>query len=86
MMGSSTAVREDRLWQRHMDMAKLAARPRAAVNRQALSPEDAAAAKPARRLAKGARLGVSPMRIGNLFRAARRHRRQGAAGDERLGT
>ena len=32
-MGSSTAVREDRLWQRHMDMAKLGGTPKGGVKR-----------------------------------------------------
>jgi N-carbamoyl-L-amino-acid hydrolase len=39
---SSSAVREDRLWQRHADMAKLGGTAKGGVNRQALSPEDAA--------------------------------------------
>ena len=39
----ASAVREDRLWQRHADMAKLGGTPRGGVNRQALSAEDAAA-------------------------------------------
>ena len=40
---SSGAVREDRLWQRHAEMAKLGGTAKGGVNRQALSPEDAAA-------------------------------------------
>src|SRR5437764_82368 len=42
-MSGAKAVREDRLWQRHVDMAKLGGTPKGGVNRQALSPEDAAA-------------------------------------------
>jgi len=34
------AVREDRLWQRHLDTARFGATPRGGVNRAALSPED----------------------------------------------
>ena len=34
------AVREDRLWQRHVDLAKIGATPKGGVNRQALTPED----------------------------------------------
>ena len=33
------AVREDRLWQRHMEMAAFGATPRGGVNREALTPE-----------------------------------------------
>ena len=42
-MSGANAVKEDRLWQRHADMAKLGGTPKGGVNRQALSPEDAAA-------------------------------------------
>lgn len=34
------AVREDRLWQRHMEIATIGATGRGGVNRQALTPED----------------------------------------------
>ena len=34
------AVREDRLWQRHLETALFGATPRGGVNRAALSPED----------------------------------------------
>ena len=37
------AVREDRLWQRHMEMAAFGATPRGGVNREALTPEFAQA-------------------------------------------
>ena len=42
-MSGANAVREDRLWQRHVDMAGLGGTPKGGVNRQALSAEDAAA-------------------------------------------
>ena len=42
-MSGADAVKEDRLWQRHVDMAKLGGTPKGGVNRQALSAEDAAA-------------------------------------------
>ena len=42
-MSSANAVREDRLWQRHADMAKLGGTQKGGVNRQALSAEDVAA-------------------------------------------
>ena len=42
-MSGAKAVREDRLWQRHADMARLGGTPKGGVNRQALSAEDAAA-------------------------------------------
>ena len=38
-MSGAKAVREDRLWQRHADMARLGGTPKGGVNRQALSPE-----------------------------------------------
>ena len=42
-MGAAEAIREERLWRRHADMAKLGGTPKGGVNRQALSAEDAAA-------------------------------------------
>jgi len=64
---ASDHVREERLWQRHMEMAKLGATAKGGVNRQALSAEDAAA----RGLlgswaaARGYEVFTDP--IGNLF-------------------
>lgn len=64
---ASDNVREERLWQRHMEMAKLGATAKGGVNRQALSAEDAAA----RGLlgswaaARGYEVFTDP--IGNLF-------------------
>ena len=66
-MSSSTAVREDRLWQRHVDMAKLGATPRGGVNRQALSADDAAARNLLASWAKARGFAVSTDAIGNLF-------------------
>ena len=61
------AVREDRLWQRHMDMASIGATGRGGVNRQALTAEDTEAR--ARLLAWAARRGFSASAdaIGNVF-------------------
>src|SRR6476620_7482279 len=42
-MSGANSVNQQRLWQRHADMAKLGGTPKGGVNRQALSPEDAAA-------------------------------------------
>src|SRR5258708_1049977 len=66
-MGSSTAVNEDRLWQRHADMAKLGGTPKGGVNRQALSPEDAAARNLLAAWAKARGFAVFTDAIGNLF-------------------
>ena len=66
-MGSSTAVSEDRLWQRHVDMAKLGGTPKGGVNRQALSKEDAAARNLLAAWAKARGFGVFTDAIGNLF-------------------
>ena len=41
-MPASEKINEARLWQRHVDMAKLGGLPKGGVNRQALSAEDAA--------------------------------------------
>ncbi len=37
---AAAAVNEQRLWQRHMEMAKIGETPKGGVNRQALTPED----------------------------------------------
>ena len=66
-MASSGAVKEDRLWQRHADMAKLGATPKGGVNRQALSPEDAAARNQLAAWAKARGFAVFTDAIGNLF-------------------
>jgi N-carbamoyl-L-amino-acid hydrolase len=64
---ASAAIREDRLWQRHQEMAKLGATPKGGVNRQALSPEDAAARRLLTAWAASRGFAVSTDAIGNLF-------------------
>src|SRR5919198_597648 len=61
------AVREDRLWERLMDMATIGATGRGGVNRQALTPDDTEARL--RLLAWAAQRGFSASvdAIGNLF-------------------
>src|SRR5215471_11482553 len=66
-MSGAKAVREDRLWQRHADMARLGGTPKGGVNRQALSPEDAAARNQLAAWAKARGFAVSTDAIGNLF-------------------
>ncbi len=68
---ATRAVSEGRLWQRHMDMARLGGTPRGGVNRQALSPEDAAARNQLMIWAKARNFAVWTDAIGNLF--VRRH-------------
>ena len=63
----SAAVREERLWQRHLEMAKLGATAKGGVNRQALSPEDAAARRLLASWAEARGFLVSTDAIGNLF-------------------
>ncbi len=69
MSGGSvaSAVREDRLWQRHADMAKLGGTPKGGVNRQALSAEDAAARNLLGAWAKARSFAIFTDAIGNLF-------------------
>lgn len=64
---ATNAVREDRLWQRHADMARLGGTPKGGVNRQALSAEDAAARNLLMSWAKARGFAVSADAIGNLF-------------------
>jgi beta-ureidopropionase / N-carbamoyl-L-amino-acid hydrolase len=66
-MSGAKAVREDRLWQRHADMAKLGGTPKGGVNRQALSPEDAAARNLLAAWAKSRGFSIFTDAIGNLF-------------------
>ena len=63
----SAAVREERLWQRHLEMAKLGATAKGGVNRQALSVEDAAARRLLTGWAAARGFAVSTDAIGNLF-------------------
>ena len=74
----ANAVREDRLWQRHADMAKLGGTPKGGVNRQALSPEDAAARNQLAAWARARGFSISTDAIGNLF-----VRREGSDPDAR---
>jgi beta-ureidopropionase / N-carbamoyl-L-amino-acid hydrolase len=66
-MSGAKAVREDRLWQRHADMAKLGGTPKGGVNRQALSPEDAAARNLLASWATARGFSIFTDAIGNLF-------------------
>jgi N-carbamoyl-L-amino-acid hydrolase len=60
-------VDEDRLWQRHMQMAQIGAIPANGVNRAALSKEDIAARKLLVSWARARNFPVSTDAIGNLF-------------------
>jgi N-carbamoyl-L-amino-acid hydrolase len=64
---AAIAVREDRLWQRHVDMAKLGSTPKGGVNRQALSAEDAAARNQLMGWARERGFAIFTDAIGNLF-------------------
>ena len=66
-MASSGSVKEDRLWQRHADMAKLGGTGKGGVNRQALSAEDAAARNLLASWAKARGFTIFTDAIGNLF-------------------
>lgn len=66
-MSGADAVKEDRLWQRHADMATLGGTPRGGVNRQALSPEDAAARNRLAQWARARGFAIFTDAIGNLF-------------------
>jgi len=66
-MSGANAVREDRLWQRHADMARLGGTPKGGVNRQALSPEDAAARNLLASWASARGFEIFTDAIGNLF-------------------
>ncbi|MEQ9641772.1 MAG: M20 family metallo-hydrolase [Alphaproteobacteria bacterium] len=70
------AIDEARLWQRHVEMAKIGATPKGGVNRQALTPEEGEARKVLARWADelGCSVHVDP--IGNMFL-----RREGADPD-----
>ena len=66
-MSGAKAVQEDRLWQRHADMAKLGGTAKGGVNRQALSAEDAAARNLLASWAKARGFAIFTDAIGNLF-------------------
>ncbi len=61
------AIREDRLWQRHMDIAAIGATGRGGVNRQALTPEDGQARRLMLEWASELGFTASVDAIGNLF-------------------
>ena len=66
-MSGAKFVNEQRLWQRHTDMARLGGTPKGGVNRQALSAEDAAARNQLMAWAKRRGFEVFTDPIGNLF-------------------
>jgi beta-ureidopropionase / N-carbamoyl-L-amino-acid hydrolase len=61
------AVREDRLWRRHMEMARIGGLAKGGVNRQALSQEDARSRALLQAWAGARGFAVSSDAIGNLF-------------------
>jgi N-carbamoyl-L-amino-acid hydrolase len=65
--GVALAVDEQRLWDRHMAMARIGATPRGGVNRQAFSPEDAQARQLLVTWAQELGFDVSIDAIGNLY-------------------
>lgn len=66
-LDAAAAVDPDRLWRRHMAMARHGATAAGGVNRQALSPEDVAARRELRGWAREIGLQPSIDDIGNLF-------------------
>ena len=66
-MSSASVVKEGRLWQRHAAMARLGGTAKGGVNRQALSPEDAAARNLLASWAKARGFAIFTDAIGNLF-------------------
>lgn len=61
------AVSQDRLWQRHVDLAKIGATPKGGVNRQALTPLDLEARALLRSWAEARGFATAIDAIGNLF-------------------
>ncbi len=66
-MSASEKIDETRLWQRHVDMARLGGLPKGGVNRQALSAEDAAARQLLAGWAAARGYDVYGDPIGNLY-------------------
>ncbi len=64
---AATKVDQQRLWQRHLEMAKIGAIPGNGVNRQALSPEDIEARRLLLSWAAARDFAVATDGIGNLF-------------------
>jgi N-carbamoyl-L-amino-acid hydrolase len=65
--GAAARVDEERLWRRHVEMARLGGTPRGGVRRLALSEEDNAARAMLARWAAGCGFAVALDPIGNLF-------------------
>src|SRR5207253_850395 len=65
--GGRAAVNPDRLWQRHLALARTGATGRGAVNRQALTPGDAEARRQVLAWAAARGFAASVDAIGNLF-------------------
>ncbi len=63
----SLAVDAERLWRRHMDLAKIGATAKGGVNRQALTPEEAQARVQLRQWAEARGFTTAVDAIGNLF-------------------
>jgi N-carbamoyl-L-amino-acid hydrolase len=63
----AVAVDQARLWERHLEMARIGGTPRGGVNRQALTPEDAQARALLARWGAALGLDASLDPIGNLF-------------------
>ncbi len=63
----SAAVNQDRLWHRHLAIARIGATGRGGVNRQALTPEDAEARRQVLAWAAARGFTASVDAIGNLF-------------------
>jgi N-carbamoyl-L-amino-acid hydrolase len=66
-MPASEKIDQTRLWQRHVDMARLGGLPKGGVNRQALSDEDIAARKLLGQWAAARGYDVSCDAIGNMY-------------------
>lgn len=66
-LAAAGAIDQDRLWRRHVDMAKIGGTPKGGVNRQALSPEDAGARRLLCRWAAERGYSVFVDDVGNLF-------------------
>ncbi len=66
-MTIANAVNEQRLWQRHMDLAKIGATAKGGVNRQAFTPEEAEARKLLAGWAAARGFSCAVDDIGNLF-------------------
>ena len=66
-LNAAAAVDEERLWRRHLDLARCGATPAGGVNRPAFSAADAEARCLIVDWARGLGLAVSSDAIGNLF-------------------